>query len=438
MDTTGGSITLNGALSGTGSLLKTGTGTLTLGNASAGYTGTVTLTSGTLALTADGYKGALNITGGTLTGGNNHKGTKNVTVNAASGVTSISLGGLSGSSLKTIGMTDAGTVISGLNGAASLDSASLVVGTGNVSKTQDLAGSTSMIQFDADGTQLEIETLTLTLSADLINAMQGWGAGDRTAWLNLTNGALGYGTAVFNPLLETLGFAVTGINGGSIGITGDATQIYAVGSEDKTVSSNSELDPYRAVIVDGNLALNLPGVDDTADGLTINNLSGAASGVINITSTNDKTASVILNNELLGTDPNTSGPDTKYSGTINGGTANITKTGEGSLELAGTLNTSGTLDMQDGSLILSGTADLGSIRLNSTNSGDLSSLDITGKTQAGTLTDEGNGGNLAIGKNGTLTLTGAGSELSNSTVSGTGVLHVADTASPRAQRHLQA
>lgn len=179
-------------------------------------------------------------------------------------------------------------------------------------------------------------------------------------------------------------------------------------------------------------------MDDTADGLTINNLSGAASGVINITSTNDKTASVILNNELLGTDPNTSGPDTKYSGTINGGTANITKTGEGSLELAGTLNTSGTLDMQDGSLILSGTADLGSIRLNSTNSGDLSSLDITGKTQAGTLTDEGNGGNLAIGKNGTLTLTGAGSELSTAPFPGTGVLHVADTASPRAQRHLQA
>ncbi|WP_354831816.1 autotransporter-associated beta strand repeat-containing protein [Akkermansia muciniphila] len=429
VDTTGGDITLNGAITGSGSLLKTGTGTLTLGNASAGYTGTVTLNSGTLALTADGYKGALNITGGALTGGNNHKGAKNVTVNAASGVTSISLGGLSGSSLKTISVTEAGTVISGISGAASLDSAGLVVGVGNVSKTQDLAGSASMIQFDADGTQLEIETLTLTLSADLINAMQGWGAGDRTAWLNLTNGALGYGTATFNPLLETLGFAVTGINGGSIGITGDATQIYAVGSEDKTVSSNSELDPYRAVIVDGNLALNLPGVDDTADGLTINNLSGAASGVINITSTNDKTASVILNNELLGTDPNTSGPDTKYSGTINGGTANITKTGEGSLELAGALNTSGTLEMQDGGLTLSGTADVGSIKLNSTNAGDLSSLDITGKTQAGTLTDEGNGGNLTVGKNGTLTLTGAGSELSNSTVSGAGVLQVADNAS---------
>ncbi|MEI3558364.1 MAG: autotransporter-associated beta strand repeat-containing protein [Akkermansia muciniphila] len=429
VDTTGGSITLNGALSGTGSLLKTGTGTLTLGNASTGYTGMITLTSGTLALTADGYKGALNLTGGTLTGGNNHKGTKNVTVNAASGVSAISLGGLSGSALKTVNMTDAGTVISGINGAANLDSASLVVGTGNVSKTQDLAGSTSMIQFDANGTQLEIETLTLTLSADVINAMQGWGAGDRTAWLNLTNGVLGYGTAIFNPLLESLGFTVTGLNGGSIGITGDATQIYAVGSEDKTVTNNSELDPYRAVIVDGNLALNLPGVDDTADGLTINNLSGAASGVINITSTNDKTASVILNNELLGTDPNTSGPDTKYSGTINGGAANITKTGDGSLELAGTLNTSGTLDMQDGKLILSGTADLGSIKLNSSNSGSLSSLDITGKTEAGTLTDEGNGGNLSIGKDGTLTLTGAGSELSSSTVSGDGVLQVADNAS---------
>ncbi len=296
----------------------------------------MTLASGTLSFqdTADGYKAGLNITGGNVTGGQNYKGVKNVSVNAASGVSAISLGGLSGSALKTVNMTDAGTVISGINGAANLDSASLVVGTGNVSKTQDLAGSTSMIQFDAAGTQLEIETLTLTLSADVINAMQGWGAGDRTAWLNLTNGALGYGTAIFNPLLESLGFTVTGINGGSIGITGDATQIYAVGSEDKTVTNNSELDPYRAVIVDGNLALNLPGVDDTADGLTINNLSGAASGVINITSTNDKTASVILNNELLGTDPNTSGPDTKYSGTINGGgTANITKTGDGSWSL---------------------------------------------------------------------------------------------------------
>ena len=431
VDTTGGDITLNGAFTGSGNLLKTGTGTLSIGAASAGYTGTVTLASGTLSFqdTADGYKAGLNITGGNVTGGQNYKGVKNVSVNAASGVSAISLGGLSGSALKTVNMTDAGTVISGINGAANLDSASLVVGTGNVSKTQDLAGSTSMIQFDAAGTQLEIETLTLTLSADVINAMQGWGAGDRTAWLNLTNGALGYGTAIFNPLLESLGFTVTGINGGSIGITGDATQIYAVGSEDKTVTNNSELDPYRAVIVDGNLALNLPGVDDTADGLTINNLSGAASGVINITSTNDKTASVILNNELLGTDPNTSGPDTKYSGTINGGTANITKTGDGSLELAGTLDTSGTLDMQDGQLILSGTADLGSIKLNSSNSGDLSSLDITGKAEAGTLTDEGNGGNLSIGKNGTLSLTGAGSELSNSTVSGAGVLQVADNAS---------
>ena len=195
---------------------------------------------------------------------------------------------------------------------------------------------------------LDIASLTLSLSADVVNAMQGWGAGERTAWLNLTNGSLSYGTATFNPLLEGLDFTVTGINGGSIGITGDATQIYAVGSEDKEITSNAELDPYRAVIVDGNLALNLPGVDDEAEGLTINNLSGAASGVITITATDDKTASVILNNELLGNDPNTSGPDTKYAGTINGGTANITKTGAGSLELSGSLNTDGALDMREG------------------------------------------------------------------------------------------
>lgn len=88
--------------------------------------------------------------------------------------------------------------------------------------------------------------------------------------------------------------------------------------------------------------------------------------------------------------------------------------------------------MQDGQLILSGTADLGSIKLNSSNSGDLSSLDITGKAEAGTLTDEGNGGNLSIGKNGYPLAHGAGSELSNSTgFPGAGVLQVADNASLR-------
>ncbi|MFR1528397.1 autotransporter-associated beta strand repeat-containing protein [Akkermansia sp.] len=432
VDTTGGNITLNGALSGTGSLAKTGTGQLSLGSASADYAGTVTLSSGTLAFLAgaDGYKGALNITGGELQGGQYYSGaSKNVTVNAAAGVSSISLGGLNGSSLKSIGITDAGTVISGINGAASLDSANLVVGTDNVAKTQDLAGSDSIIQFNENGATLDIASLTLSLSADVVNAMQGWGAGERTAWLNLTNGSLSYGTATFNPLLEGLGFTVTGINGGSIGITGDATQIYAVGSEDKEITSNAELDPYRAVIVDGNLALNLPGVDDEAEGLTINNLSGAASGVITITATDDKTASVILNNELLGNDPNTSGPDTKYAGTINGGTANITKTGAGSLELSGSLNTDGALDMREGSLTLSGTADLGSIVLDSREADSLSTLNVTGTATAGTLTDEGNGGTLNIGGDGKLTLDTAGSELSNSTVTGSGTLQVADNAS---------
>lgn len=106
-----------------------------------------------------------------------------------------------------------------INGAASLDSANLVVGTDNVAKTQDLAGSDSIIQFNENGATLDIASLTLSLSADVVNAMQGWGAGERTAWLNLTNGSLSYGTATFNPLLEGLGFTVTGINGGSIGIT---------------------------------------------------------------------------------------------------------------------------------------------------------------------------------------------------------------------------
>ena len=426
-----GIVTLGGANTYTG-ITSVEAGTLKAGSATAFGTSSVSLSSGTLAFLAgaDGYKGALNITGGELQGGQYYSGaSKNVTVNAAAGVSSISLGGLNGSSLKSIGITDAGTVISGINGAASLDSANLVVGTDNVAKTQDLAGSDSIIQFNENGATLDIASLTLSLSADVVNAMQGWGAGERTAWLNLTNGSLSYGTATFNPLLEGLGFTVTGINGGSIGITGDATQIYAVGSEDKEITSNAELDPYRAVIVDGNLALNLPGVDDEAEGLTINNLSGAASGVITITATDDKTASVILNNELLGNDPNTSGPDTKYAGTINGGTANITKTGAGSLELSGSLNTDGALDMREGSLTLSGTADLGSIVLDSREADSLSTLNVIGTATAGTLTDEGNGGTLNIGGDGKLTLDTAGSELSNSTVTGSGTLQVADNAS---------
>lgn len=179
VDTTGGNITLNGAFSGTGSLAKTGTGQLSLGSASADYAGTVTLSSGTLAFPGRGRRlqGRSQHHRRRTQGGQYYSGaSKNVTVNAAAGVSSISLGGLNGSSLKSIDITDAGTVISGINGAASLDSANLVVGTDNVAKTQDLAGSDSIIQFNENGATLDIASLTLSLSADVVNAMQGWGS----------------------------------------------------------------------------------------------------------------------------------------------------------------------------------------------------------------------------------------------------------------------
>ena len=67
------------------------------------------------------------------------------------------------------------------------------------------------------------------LLQDFLSGSAAWGV-----LLTLAAFALGAllnkatGKAIFNPLLESLGFTVTGINGGSIGITGDATQIFVI------------------------------------------------------------------------------------------------------------------------------------------------------------------------------------------------------------------
>lgn len=72
-----------------------------------------------------------------------------------------------------------------------------------------------------------------------------------------------------------------------------------------------------------------------------------------------------------------------------------------SLELSGSLNTDGALDMREGSLTLSGTADLGSIVLDSREADSLSHPERhRARATAGTLTDEGNGGTLNIGGDG--------------------------------------
>ena len=403
-DTTGGNITLNGALGGAGGLTKAGTGTLTLsGNNSYGSlttvnAGTLELSGGAaiadagavslanvagaiLKLSADETIGSL--AGGGTTGGNVDLQSHKLTVGDANDMTYAGVIGGTGGLLTKMG---AGTLtLSGNNsytGATSINAGILQVNVNNALGT-NAAGTTV-----ANGAALKLNGVSYTTAealsingtgisggGALVNAGTSTYAGAVTAATSATINA-GAGSLTFTGGLVKNGTTLTLTGGGTININTTGISGSSSGSDlvvDGVIVNQNVANDYNGPTyirnggtLNANVANALPTangrtaviMDDTGTGssslvLAVNqaiaSLAGAATSTVNTGSNNDLT---------IGTTTGT----TTFAGTISGGThgnPNLTKDGGSTLILSGDSTFAGDVIINGGTISIDRVSNLG-------------------------------------------------------------------------------
>ena len=451
----------NGKVTGAGALVvdrANGSDALEL-NAANTYQGGTTLNGGTVKALGAGSLGTGNVSvnGGSILDMNNQAVANNVTVtkgglqnagayataggvsvNAEANSGDIDLGGLSGDKVGTINTTTAGTSITGLTGNLTLmGNNSLHVGANNT--TYAAAGdqksliqfndkATGTVSFGGDGSDL---TLHMDIDTDILIAMRelesvgilltdgtitGLPSSDLIAWLNQH--------LTFNATLESLGFGIKGVDGGSIIISGRTDQIYIASEDGSTVTEIPALNSYAQVIVNTDLTLNFDVPADNTDKTIIRHLSSGTgtTGNLVINAAGDGSLDVELSNDL---------DDSVFNGnlTVNGDGVDLVKTGGKTLLLNGNVNTSNAVAAKEGTLILNGAANnIGTLEMASASADELAHVVISGTTTAA-LADEAAGGSLEIAATGTLKTTGSSTLDQATTISGAGRLNVQEGSS---------
>ena len=421
-----GGTTLNG-----GTVKALGAGSLGTGNVSVNGGSVLDMNNQAVANNVTITKGALQHAGAYATAGG-------VTVNAEANSGDIDLGGLSGDKVGGINTTTAGTAITGLTGNLTLTgNNSLHVGANNT--TYAAAGdqksllqfndtATGTVSFGGDASDL---TLHMDIDTDILIAMRelesvgilltdgtitGLPSSDLIAWLNQH--------LTFNATLESLGFGIKGVEGGSIIISGRTDQIYIASVDGSTVTEIPALNSYAQVIVDTGLTLNFDVPADNTDKTIIRHLSSGTSSTGNlvINATGDGSLDIELANDL---------DNSVFNGnlTVNGDGVDLVKTGEKTLALNGNVNTSNAVVAREGTLALNGSANnIGTLTLDSASADEPARVVIGGTTTA-TLADEAEGGELQIAAGGTLKTAGDSTLDQATTISGTGRLNVQEGSS---------
>ncbi|MEI3558363.1 MAG: autotransporter domain-containing protein [Akkermansia muciniphila] len=421
-----GGTTLNG-----GTVKALGAGSLGTGNVSVNGGSVLDMNNQAIANNITITKGGLQHAGAYATAGG-------VTVNAEANSGDIDLGGLSGDKVGGINTATAGTAITGLAGNLTLTgNNSLHVGVNNT--TYAAAGdqksllqfndtATGTVSFGGDASDL---TLHMDIDTDILIAMRelesvgilltdgtitGLPSSDLVAWLNQH--------LTFNATLESLGFGIKGVEGGSIIISGRTDQIYISSVDGSTVTEIPALNSYAQVIVDTNLTLNFDVPADNTDKTIIRHLSSGtgSTGNLVVNAAGDGSLDIELANDL---------DDSVFNGnlTVNGDGVDLIKTGEKTLVLNGNVNTSNTVVAREGTLALNGSANnIGTLTLASASADDPVRVVIGGTTTA-TLADDAEGGSLQISAGGTLKTAGDSSLDQATTISGAGRLNVQEGSS---------
>ena len=421
-----GGTTLNG-----GTVKALGAGSLGTGNVSVNGGSVLDMNNQAIANNITITKGGLQHAGAYATVGG-------VTVNAEANSGDIDLGGLSGDKVGGINTATAGTAITGLTGNLTLTgNNSLHVGANNT--TYAAAGdqksllqfndtATGTVSFGGDASDL---TLHMDIDTDILIAMRelesvgilltdgtitGLPSSDLVAWLNQH--------LTFNATLESLGFGIKGVEGGSIIISGRTDQIYISSVDGSTVTEIPALNSYAQVIVDTNLTLNFDVPAANTDKTIIRHLSSGtgSTGNLVVNAAGDGSLDIELANDL---------DDSVFNGnlTVNGDGADLIKTGEKTLVLNGNVNTSNAVVAREGTMALNGSANnIGTLTLSSASADEPVRVVIGGTTTA-TLADDAEGGSLQISAGGTLKTAGDSTLDQATTISGAGRLNVQEGSS---------
>ncbi|AWM36357.1 Extracellular serine protease precursor [Gemmata obscuriglobus] len=448
----GSDTTFSGTLTGSGNLIKTGTGTFTLSGTNSSYTGTVAVDAGTLSVSAGtnlgtgaltlGGSATLQVTGATSIG-------NAVTLNGAATVDNATAVTLSGAITGAGGLTKTGAgqlTLSGTNtylGGTTVSAGGLVVANDDALGSGALTLGGGTLIFDADRTVANAITLNAAVSTIVVPPAT---TVTLSGVISETGGARGINKFDGGALTLSGANTFTGpvaLNGGTLTLAGGAAVADTVAV---TVAGGATL-ALGATETIGSLAgsgaVSLGAFDLTTGG---NNgsttLSGAVSGTgtlfkngtgtFTLTGTNTHTNTTVLNGTLsvatdanLGTGQIVLGPGTTFqiTGTTDidntiviggGGSATIdnalavefsgglsgpgglTKTGAGELTLSNNSSYSGAIVVSAGTLLIddnfsSAVQVAGGAVLGGT--GDLLAVSVAG---GGTLAPGGTPGRLDL------------------------------------------
>ncbi|QHV09979.1 autotransporter domain-containing protein [Akkermansia muciniphila] len=368
------------ALTDSPALTKTGAGTLTLG---ADAAGAETILDGTTeGITIS--EGSLNLSGA---GGSHMKGTWNIAsgsrLTGVSGTVTVGEGGLDGLTIalgtENIGQDTqaSGAVISNGSGTGSDPNLS-IKGEG---LTLDLSNDAVVNLLLDHKTDDSSSYLTLTSGTLTVGDL-----GDIAFTTDLLSN---YGIRVTGTDGGSL--VLSGAATGLYRVQEEGGNAHEVNSY-QTLSGYAGV-----VIGGGQtLTVNLAGSPGESDGqgAKINNLMGATGSSLVVNNTGDGTAVVILNNKQMTTgedDIDPAGQDTVMGGSITGGNnVAFIKEGTGTLTVGGTMDVE-TLALREGNIVLNGASNtLDTLTLEG------GGLTINGNAEVGTITGTEAGGTLAI------------------------------------------
>ena len=371
------------AIGGSGSLVQSGTGNLTLSSANT-YSGGTTLNSGTLVLnnsTAIGT-GALSINGGTLnnTSGSSITLTSNNTQNwngnfAFAGTNDLNLGtgtvALGNSASRTVTVTSGNLTVGGVISGTSASLTKAGGGTLMLTANNTYNGGTTI----SAGT-LELAGTAGNLAGTITN--NGTLLISRSGSFTLATISSGTGSLTMNGS-GTVTLSSTSTNVGEVIVNSGILKLAA----SQKISDNT------------NLTVNSGEFQMTTVPETLARLTLTGGNVTSTTGILTASSGYILQNGSVSA--------------ILAGSGALTKNGSGTVTLSGVNTISGTTTVSDGTLVLSGNGTLGTSTISLTGG----TLDLGGKSLTNTFSSL-TGGTLA---NGTITNDGGNYALQNGTVS---------------------